>query len=103
MQSGPIVKVIDEEDGRNAAAAGAGERRTVMSKRPAADQRHSIRIVDEGYGVIVADSPELLWSAVQGALHRRQVSPRAQLSAMAGPVDFADAMRRVEDEVYDAD
>jgi hypothetical protein len=73
-----------------------------MSRRPAADALHSIRIVDEGYGVIVADSPQLLWDAMQGALRRRQ-EKRPQLAAMAGPVDFAAAMRRVEDEVYDAD
>jgi hypothetical protein len=103
MQSDPIVKVIDEEDGRKAAAAGAGHRRIVMSRRTAAVQPHAIRIVDEGYGVIVADSPELLWDAMQGALRRRQESPRAQLAAPAGPMDFADAMRRVEDEVYGAD
>ena len=72
-----------------------------MSRRPAAEALHSIRIVDEGYGVIVADSPQLLWDAMQGALRRHQESQRAQLSA--GPVDFAAAMRRVEDEVYDAD
>jgi hypothetical protein len=104
MQSDPIVKVIDEEDGRKAAAAGAGQRRIVMSRRrSAAAQPHAIRIVDEGYGVIVADSPELLWDALQGALRRRQESPRVQRAAPPGPMDFADAMRRVEDEVYDAD
>lgn len=74
-----------------------------MSGHPAADALPAIRIVDEGYGVIVADSPELLWAAMQGALRRRQESPRPQLSALAGPADFAAAMRRVEDEVYDAD
>ena len=74
-----------------------------MSRRPAAAQPHAIRIVDEGYGVIVAESPELLWDAMQGAWRRRQESPRAHLAEPAGPMDFADAMRRVEDEVYDAD
>jgi len=52
--------------------------------------------------VIVADSPERLWAAMQGALRRLRDDPRARLSAVAGPVDFAAAMRRVEDEVYDA-
>jgi hypothetical protein len=74
-----------------------------MSRYPAAGELPAIRIVDEGYGVIVADSPELLWAAMQGALRRRQESPRAQLSVDAAPIDFAAAMRRVEDEVYDAD
>jgi hypothetical protein len=92
-----------DDGSRRAAVAGAGQRRIVMSRRPTADALHSIRVVDEGYGVIVADSPQLLWDAMQGALRRRQENPRAELSAMAGPVDFADAMRRVEDEVYDAD
>jgi hypothetical protein len=73
-----------------------------MSRRHAGDLP-AIRIVDEGYGVIVADSPDLLWTAMQGALHRRQDSQPPQLSIQAGPVDFADAMRRVENEVYDAD
>ena len=72
-----------------------------MSRRPAGDLP-AIRIVDEGYGVIVADSPDLLWTAMQDALRRRQESQRPQLSIQAGPADFADAMRRVEDEVYDA-
>jgi hypothetical protein len=103
MQSDPIVKVIDREDGRKAADAGAGQRRIVMSRRPAAHELPAIRIIDEGHGTIVADSPDLLWAAMQGALRRRQESPRPQLSVHAGPDDFAAAMRRVEDEVYDAD
>ena len=73
-----------------------------MSRRSAAEDLPAIRIVDEGYGVIVADSPDLLWTAMQDALRRRQQGQRPQLSVHAGPVDFADAMRRVEDEVYDA-
>jgi hypothetical protein len=73
-----------------------------MSRRSAAEELPAIRIVDEGYGVIVADSPDLLWTAMQDALRRRRQDQRPQLSVHAGPVDFADAMRRVEDEVYDA-
>jgi hypothetical protein len=73
-----------------------------MSRRSAAEELPAIRIVDEGYGVIVADSPDLLWTAMQDAFRRRQESLRPRLSVHAGPVDFADAMRRVEDEVYDA-
>lgn len=72
-----------------------------MSRRPAPEALPVIRIVDEGYGVIVADSPELLWAAMQCSLRRRQEG-RPAPSIHAGPVDFAAAMRRVEDEVYDA-
>jgi hypothetical protein len=103
MQSDPIVKVIDEEDGRKAAAAGAGQRRIVMPRRPATDALPAIRVVDEGYGVTVADSPDLLWTAIQDALRRRRDNQRPPLAVHARPADFADAMRRVEDEVYDAD
>lgn len=74
-----------------------------MSRRPAAIEMPAIRIVDEGYGMIVADSPDLLWTAMQDALRRRRESQQPQLSVHAGPVDFASAMQRVEDEVYDAD
>jgi hypothetical protein len=82
---------------------GAGQRRTAMSRRPAAHDVPAIRIVDEGYGVIVADSPDLLWTAMQDALRRRRESRPPQLALHAPPADFADAMRRVEGEVYDAD
>jgi hypothetical protein len=75
-----------------------------MSRRPAAHELPAIRIVDEGYGVIVADSPDLLWAAMQDALRRRRESQRPLLALhVAPPADFADAMRRVEGEVYDAD
>lgn len=52
--------------------------------------------------VVVAESPERSWGEMQAALGRRRVSGSAQGSAVAGPVDFAAAMRRVEAEVYDA-
>ena len=74
-----------------------------MSRRPAARDLPAIRIVDEGYGVIVADSPDLLWAAMQDALRRRRESRQPQRALHAPPVEFADAMRRVEVEVYDAD
>ncbi len=54
-------------------------------------------------GVVVADSPERLWAAMQGALRRQRSGREArQAAVVAGPLDFAAAMRRVEDEVYDA-
>jgi hypothetical protein len=84
-------------------AAGAGQRRIVVSRRRPAHELPAIRIVDEGYGVIVADSPSLLWTAMQDALRRRREGQRPQRALHAPPVDFADAMRRVEGEVYDAD
>ncbi|MGH6887131.1 MAG: hypothetical protein ACREGK_13780 [Geminicoccales bacterium] len=73
-----------------------------MTTRRIADKLPAIAVVDgvhELYDVIVADSPEYLWAAMHEALRRRR--ERAQSSVQAGPVDFATAMRRVEDEVYD--
>ena len=76
-----------------------------MTRHSAADKLPAIAIIDaarEPYGVIVADSPEYLWAAIHDALRLRQEGPRAQLPAHAAPADFAAAMRRVEEEVYDA-
>jgi hypothetical protein len=76
-----------------------------MTSRRSADKLPDIAIVDaarEPYGVIVAASPEYLWAAIHDALRRRQEGPRVQPAAHAVPADFAAAMRRVEEEVYDA-
>jgi hypothetical protein len=73
-----------------------------MSKRAAAFATIAVMNgVDGPCGVVFADSPERLWAEMQVAL-RRARDARPPLSAIAGPVDFAAAMRRVEDEVYDA-
>lgn len=75
----------------------------------------AIAIVDlerDLVGLIVADTPERLWTDVQHAIDRRRaaspaaVSPAAAPTAAApprrdGPKDFASAMRCVEREVYD--
>lgn len=69
-----------------------------MSRHPETPQLPVIAILDTEQrlcGAVVADTPERLWVAIQGALRR-------QRSIVAAPLDFATAMRRVEDEVYDA-
>jgi hypothetical protein len=53
------------------------------------------------FGVTVADSPEQLWVAVQAALRQRE-GRREEAAHFARPRDFAEAMRRVEAEIYDA-
>jgi hypothetical protein len=76
-----------------------------MTSRRSAGKLPAIAIVDaarEPHGVIVADSPEYLWAAIHDALRRRQEGPRARPPVQAAPADFAAAMRRVEEEVYDA-
>jgi hypothetical protein len=76
-----------------------------MTRHSAAGKLPAIAIVDaarEPYGVVVADSPEYLWAAIHDALRRRREGARARPPAHAAPADFAAAMRRVEEEVYDA-
>ena len=77
-----------------------------MSRHPEAHHLPTIAILDgerRPCGVVVADSPERLWAAMQGALRRQRSGPQAGHAAVvAAPMDFATAMRRVEDEVYDA-
>jgi len=77
-----------------------------MSKHPEMQHLPAIAILDgerRPSGMIVADSPERLWAAMQGALCRQRSEPEAGRTAVAvAPLDFATAMRRVEAEVYDA-
>jgi len=77
-----------------------------MSRHPEAHQLPAIAILDgerRPCGVVVADLPERLWAAMQGALRRQRSRPEAgRPPVVAAPLDFATAMRRVEDEVYDA-
>lgn len=65
----------------------------------------AIAIVDlerDLVGLIVADTPERLWTDVQHAIDRRRgASPAAAPARRDGPKDFASAMRCVEREVYD--
>lgn len=62
----------------------------------------AIAIVDlehDGIGLVVADTPERLWTCVQHAISRRRAA--AAPPRRDGPQDFASAMRCVEREVYD--
>lgn len=64
----------------------------------------AITIVDlehERIGLIVADTPERLWTYVQHAISRRRAASAAAPQRRDGPKDFASAMRCVEREVYD--
>jgi len=77
-----------------------------MSRHTEAHDLPAIAILDGGRrpcGVVVADSPERLWAAMQDVLRRQRSGREAgQAAVVAGPLDFAAAMRRVEEEVYDA-
>jgi len=69
-----------------------------MTTQPKVSQPLAVAMVDaEGgpLGFVVTDSPERLWAELQRALERRPATS-------VGPADFAAAMRRVEDEVYNA-
>ena len=78
-----------------------------MSRHTEAHDLPAIAVLDgrrRPCGVVVADSPERLWAAMQDALRRqRSEQDLAPAAVIAGPLDFAAAMRRVEVEIYDAD
>jgi len=70
-----------------------------MTQQRLADGTASFLILvgkHESREAVVADASELLRSLLGDA-------PRRQAADRAAPVDYADAMRRVEAEVYDSE
>jgi len=77
-----------------------------MSRIPEAHQLSAITCLDGAWrptGVVVADWPARLWAKIQDAVRRQRSGLSAtRTPTVAAPLDFATAMRRVEDEVYNA-
>jgi hypothetical protein len=77
-----------------------------MSSPPEAHQLSAITSLDgarQPNSVVVADWRARLWAKMRDAVRRqRSRSSAAQTPTVAAPLDFATAMRRVEDEVYNA-